>query len=332
MRRVNKKGEVIVVVIIFLVIISCVSVTYFYFREGGNGGKKNNVPIANSTSGEVLNQSDNATENEPLVNVNSPVSNDSFSLAGRIHWSHMPLTYMINNKEECAGTPVKKIEEAFGIIKEFTSGRVSFVEVFSGDEDIEINCVDADALLAEINESIKCSTETFDYDKIRIDPAREGLIDKGDFLLNVTSVSKNITENFTEVVYEICYLDGGDSSISDELNLLQEDEPVVSENVIEHHSISIYKMGQGKGFCSNIPTREIHEIFHSFGFGHSEEPSYDAYYGWPDLDIPYLADVMFPTLYCQYQKKIDEKYISCLNKIYSNNETEGSCENVNSLE
>ena len=72
----------------------------------------------------------------------------------------------------------------------------------------------------------------------------------------------------------------------------------------------------------------MHELLHVFSFGHSYEPPWDPYEGYSDWD--YARDIMFPSVHCLYQIEIQDKYVSCLEYIYSNGEV-GFCSDVNFL-
>jgi hypothetical protein len=81
--------------------------------------------------------------------------------------------------------------------------------------------------------------------------------------------------------------------------------------------------------CYPFPTREIHELLHAFGFAHNIEDNElrNTYWGYPyEIPSDLGSDALFPTIDCHLQTRINEKYISCLKKIYSNEE--GNCSEV----
>jgi len=324
----NKRGAVIVIIVIILILAVIVTLFFIYNKKSEDTNTaEDEQPVdpiisdVNQSLNQTLDQPQNQSENE-TTEVENETIYDDFSSVAEIHWNHMPLTYKIENKEECAGKPLDNMEETLEIITTSTNNLVSFLEVSTGEVDIEINCIDGAALLAELNDSITCETTTFDYDKIYIDPLRENLIDDLDFLISVTKVYQNTTENESETDYEICFLDSGNSNAAPYLTSLKESLPEYENNLILNQKINIYKSGSGWSSCATFPARETHEILHTLGFSHSEEPTFDPYYGWPPKDLKLLQDVMFPTLSCKYQKKLDSKYATCLKKIYSNNELE----------
>ncbi len=85
------------------------------------------------------------------------------------------------------------------------------------------------------------------------------------------------------------------------------------ENLIISAEINIY--GQGQVCKTGYPDLEVHEILHAFGFD----------------DIPIMDRIMsrysYSTSDCEIEK-IDDDYISCLKKIYSNGEIDGDCSKI----
>ncbi len=260
---------------------------------------------------------------------------DTFQNINEFHWRHMPITYQRINYGGCDGVQFDKMADAFNIIQELTEGIVNFVEV-EQDPDIKIVCLDRVKLREELKEVAKdiqvCKNVTFDYRKNFLKHYDEDGLDKNIHIIINTELLK-ISDN--ETIYNVCYGDVNDldslgssflKDISFDLNTLGHAQPIVSGNVITGAKIYFFKTGQGWSSCI-FPAKEIHEILHIFGFGHSYEPYWDPQWGYTDWS--YASDIMFPHLYCDRQKELDEKYVSCLKKIYSGI---GDCLGVNFLE
>jgi len=315
----NKRGLIVLIAIILAAIVVLILVYTIAFKESDED-QSSVLPVTD-------NETANATTPETPPEAN--LSGDSFPNSAEAHWTHMPLTYKIEDEEKC-GTTVASLKEAFTIIQDSTDNIVRFEED-SGSPDIKFKCIDGEQEVKEQNDTVTCKDEIYDYDKIRIDPLREDLIVEGDFLLNATEVFRNLSTVFDnatnetttelEVVYSICYIPS--ASVPDSLKEL---EPTKQENFILFSTINIYKPGKFSTSCSNFPAREVHTILHSFGFAHADVPGYDDYYGWADPNA--LRDIMFPDILCKFQTKIEDKYSSCLKNIYSNG-AEGSCDGVN---
>lgn len=319
-----EKGGSFIGFLLVLALIVLSVLTFLFFYKGDGQSSKDFLPISNQSENESLVE----IVNETIPPEQNNSSNNSLLDIKEIHWYHMPLNYKINDEETCGETPVKNIKKALEIIENSTNGVVGFRENAS-EADIEVNCVDGIALLAQLNNSIKCDKKEFDYDKKIINPIWERLITQEDFLVNVSLTERNITENSTKIVYSVCYIPSSDSQAKSHFESLKERKPVVSKNIIIKAKINIYKSGGLWNPCSSFPARDVHSTLHALGFDHSEVPEFHYYYGWSDINK--LKDVMFPDLYCSYQKKLDEKYPSCLKKIYSDGDVNGSCEGISFL-
>jgi len=320
---VNKRGGAAAFVIIF-VLLALGFIIFIAYRELSNDddtGSDENLTIEiegnQSENDSIVSGSDNGVISETFLE-------DDFSNISEIHWGHMPLTYNIENRSDCEGLPIRKVEEAFEKIEDLTDAHVSFIENKSSEADILINCIDGAALLEEAGSALVCKNFTFDYYKPNIHPEKEGLIEKSDYFVSEETVKRNNTET----VYLVCYIDSSSTSSNFNWGALAEAEYFSEEGVIKSASLNIYKPGSIWTSCSGLPTAKIHQILHTFGFGHSYEPGYESGFGWIESELYYLEDVMFPYSYCIYQRAIDEKYTSCLKRIYSNGELAGNCSGV----
>ncbi len=309
------------VILIILLIIAIGSTIFFTFNKPPEIEEQQNETLP-----EAGNQT-NETVQVPPPEENQTFSDDPFSSTDKPHWTHLPLTYKIKDENNC-GSALGKLQESIQVISSSTNSIITFAESSALDADIEINCIDGEAVLNTLNESVLCKEEIYDYDKTRIDPKRENLINASDFFINVTKFEKvtiiNTTTNETssEFIFTICYLP------KDKVpNSFKEPQPTIIQNLIIHSSINVYKPGNIWNACAAFSARETHSLLHALGIAHSDEPKYDDYYGWADTEA--LKDIMFADLICKHQTSLNEKYASCLKKIYSNNEAEGSCDGVN---
>ncbi|MBU0761374.1 MAG: hypothetical protein KJ600_06385 [Nanoarchaeota archaeon] len=252
---------------------------------------------------------------------------DQFSNVEELHWGHMPLTYKVIDGEICEGIQLRAIKNSFEILENLTDGYVSFVES-GGNVDIDVYCIDREKEIEKLKEHKICSYHVFNYSKTSLSTYEEGI-------LNIETQrfvsARTLIRTEEKTIYEVCYIDIQNVTFSFNFDALGEGGPnYLLGNVIVNSSVNIFKLGESWTTCTSFPTKEMHEILHGFGFGHSYEPYFDPYYGYSAQDIHYLSDLMFPRLYCQYNKGLQEKYISCLKYIYSNAEV-GNCYDVSFL-
>jgi hypothetical protein len=270
---------------------------------------------------------DNANyESEKGLSLKDNTEKDSFSNVKEQHWTHMPLSFNIINKEKCEEYEIKGILDSFEIIKNSTVGAVSFIETETK-PDITLYCINVEE---ELKNAEICKYVTFDYKKSSFSAYEEGGINMSLHLFRRTDL---IESGDNKTVYNLCYVNKKDLPFyatydSTQGIVLGEALPNYKGNKIINATIWIYHKDTR---CADFPVLEVHELLHDFGFGHSYEPYFDPWYGYKSKDTVYLKDIMFPYLYCIHQKEIQEKYISCLKYIYSNGKTGGNCSNINFL-
>ncbi|MFH1290222.1 MAG: hypothetical protein ABIH92_02320 [Nanoarchaeota archaeon] len=322
------EGEILGFVIIFIAI----TVGFYFFVMNGNGNGQDNGDAVPDTPPVEPPPSDDGSDDGGDDNVppeeNETESVDNFSMAEEIHWMHMPLTYLIVNRSLCEGLPLQKMEEAFEIINEDTDDVVSFVETFeeTDERDITILCVDPEYLIDRIENESVCEDFEFDHYKSYFDPLRDEVVDESDYVVEYRLESKNVTVT----VYEVCYVEG-DGAAGPDLKMLREEMPNIEENAIVNATLKLYMPGRGINSCADFPTREAHQILHALGFAHGDEPPFDDYYGWSQVDMtPYFQNIMFRDISCVNQRDIDSDYFSCLKRIYFD-ASAGDCSEVNLL-
>ncbi len=253
-----------------------------------------------------------------LYSIDREITPDDFSDVNLTHWSHMPIDYKITNRG-CDQIQINQIRKGLEIIENSTSGKVKFTE--QSGADLDIFCINRENVKKEYTQ---CKNITLVKRPQKINWYDEGYLRSSrDYLISVKSA-----ETFDGFIYELCFIDQKEAGINFGEETLGEGGPTkVKEGMIEKAEAIFYQQGNGKTTC-RYPTKEIHEILHSFGFDHSYEPQWDSYYGYSNWT--YVEDIMFPYLYCSLQDQLNEKYISCLNYIYSNGQ-EGKCSDVNFL-
>ena len=246
----------------------------------------------------------------------------------------MPITHKVDDSGGCGDLVIDKVKEAMDILETETDGLVQFEEINKSNVDLTINCIDREAVLEQLKEDSICVIKEYDYYKNKISPVGEGIISETDF--KISNRALELSEDLT--VWEICYLPEEKIGFATEKYVLGEGGPneIKGQNIIINGNFNLYKKLDPYGeeyrwtVCSGYPSVQVHELLHTFGFGHANEVYFDdpPYYE----NVPDFAwiDIMAPVSKCKVQDFIQIKYISCLNYIYSNGE-EGSCEEVNFL-
>ena len=156
------------------------------------------------------------------------------------HWTHMPLTYKILNKEQCGTYESSKIKRGFDKIQKATNNTVSFKET-TEEADIEL----------------RCSFIENCY-KFEIDIDREaGTISKSESICahkrGIARIIKKVDEKILKAEIELIGLAG------------------FAETSRKGTS------GFYIGSCGHATT-EIHEILHTFGYGHNQDPNSVMYF------------------------------------------------------
>lgn len=270
---------------------------------------------------------------------------DDFNAIDKLHWTHMPLTYSIKDYANCGSSQLKKMVEALNILENKTEN-VRFVETNQPNPDLIIQCLNIqemkDSYFREIDRlknstKLNCIQRVYDYKKDSISTYTEGILNISEHLF--VNASKNYLG--TGTVWNICYINRVDINNSNIINYgvvdwadvssstLGDARPNMVGNLIINATINLYTQENGWTFCADFPVKEMHELLHVFGYGHSYEPPWDPYYGYTEVEP--LRDIMFPNQQCAFQKTIQQKYISCLDNVYSNGRSGFCDENLNFL-
>lgn len=230
--------------------------------------------------------------------------NDSFSNHKELHWSHMPLSYIILKPEKCRQFELKRIDLGLRMLESFTDKAVSFIKIDRPAADIIFNC--------NFFQDVVCKEENFNYNKT--------LFYEYSNLVNQTLISST-NESST---WLLCYYLG---------EVLGEARPLFIENIILNATINVY-YDNTTSDCLDFPLIILHELLHGFGFGHNvNEKTAEAvlerlYYNiHSSSDKSQVQDIMFPKRICLHQKEINKIYISCLKKIYKNDKSQ-NCDYV----
>ncbi len=240
---------------------------------------------------------------------------DDFFNVNKLHWTNIPLKYKLNNLG-CSDVQINHFLKGLNEIKNLTGGLVDFIEIFAEDYDLKVNCVSRDFLI----EKLTICEEVIVYGNPQtINWYNDGHINRSERRF-ISATRINQTENMR--TYNLCSVNLKDVGFNLDYEVLGEGGPLEIEgNRILKGEVNLYQGFDAYATCV-YPSKEIHELLHSFGFDHVEEPYWDPYYGYVDWEP--TKDIMFPRLYCQYQKEINKKYVSCLKHIYSNGEV-GFC-------
>ncbi len=159
---------------------------------------------------------------------------DRFYYVSRLHWPHMPVTYFIDDEEGCGRYEANRIRRAFRDISNATGNAVLFAKANdSGSADIEIRCT-------FIEDCYELSTDIYDDYVIRTETICQ----------HPLGVAKTLAEGnrLAKAYIELVGLAG------------------FAETRREGPS------GFYVGTCGHTIT-EVHELLHTFGYGHSEDNS-----------------------------------------------------------
>ena len=276
---------------------------------------------------------------------------DQFNDVKELHFTHMPITYKIENQNNfCNNIQINHFIKGLKLIENITNGTVRFVAT-DNDSDIDIICVaptielqnfsNYTNTLASQGGALICKNFSFDYKVTSINWYLSGILNRS---LEEYQSQKLISKTENKTVYEVCYLNRSNPIVyqsEDYEGLIN--SGVLGEGGIVNLSgkkiikgvIVLYQEDGGFSRCS-FPAKEIHELFHVFGFSHTSEPYFDPYYGYVTKgkeDVELLKDLMRPHLDCSQITEVNIKYISCLKRIYSNYDLlNESCEDVAFLE
>jgi hypothetical protein len=265
---------------------------------------------------------------------------DDFSDVPYMHFKKMPITWRIENYDECWKTEVDKIRNAFEVIENSTEKIVRFEEVFDS-PDINVLCYTnmtwkLKPYMDELDTKKSCENITFNEKKEHIININEINIGQDEFIVS----SDIILLSNSKTIWEICKVNKED--VSFDISIIYEDYlDILGEGGPKEVAGYIILKGEAKFIgdkdvittCSSgFPLVEVHELLHVFGFDHiiDEKELNDKYYdSWYGYNIPenYLKDVLLPYKKCSTQVEINDYYVSCLKYIYSNGKT-GKCSGV----
>jgi len=189
---------------------------------------------------DIIDQIKNVTKkNEEIIEKIEEVDEEKEEIM-KPHWVDLPITFFIENKEECGDYEVRKIRRAFDEIENVTNNLVKFKEINE-----------------PANIDLKCSfiEDCYQY-KVDI-REEEGVIYKYE---TVCEHAKGTAQIIGSRGYEII------------------------KAKIEIIGLAGFAEQTGKGAsgfyignCGHLTT-EIHEILHTFGYGHMPNPESIMYY------------------------------------------------------
>lgn len=260
---------------------------------------------------------------------------DSFSETGYAHWGHMPITYTIEGQDICGMDVESRMEWAFEMMKNETGGLVYFKEA-NANPDIEIRCRDSSEEKKALVGDYVCVDVEINPEEVEGHPSNHlrpkvfTMIQDGSYIHQTTS---EISEDGI-YTYEICAYNNSEAEEIFSHNPSKLGHSYISDiegNKILHNEINFFNRFTMTTTCPDFPTKEIHELLHSFGFDHIVEGKYNPYFGEGFINettrFKYKGDILYPELQCPYQQEFNEHYVSCLKYIYSNGE-QGDCDGV----
>jgi hypothetical protein len=190
-----------------------------------------------------------------------------------LHWGHMPITYYISNEEECGDYEARKIIRGFNEVENATKGAVFFEKI---DQPADIN--------------IKCSFIEDCY-RYWVD-VQETKIYRYESICNHIKGTAWITRARG---YEI---------LNAEIELIG--LAGFAETNYGRGSSGFYI-----GSCGHATT-EVHEILHTFGFGHKNDTKSIMYYAEDSV----LYTLQEPGACIGKRKTIDQNIVNGLIQIY----------------
>ena len=307
----NKRGQALVFLFIALVAITAGVVYYFNYYQPSHPIIPNNLNNSNNTNSQGNNTINNNTLNISQQNLSSI---DKYLNISEIHWNHMPLTYMIINESLCAGKPIETLKKAMGFVEEASNNTIKFKINSTNNADIIISCYNLKDVLNKTG--ITCKNFSVEWNKRDFNAKKEGYIDNSSYVVSEIEIVRN--DSLT--TYQACYANSKNAN-----GALDEAKIIIKGNLITNGTMNLY--GDDLNSCSKLPNVETHQLLHLLGFAHSEEPRFHNIFGWGVTNFHYLEDIMFQYYSCAFQKKIQLKYGSCLQYIYSNGK-QGECVKV----
>ncbi len=223
---------VILMLPLLLLIAGCVR----DFQESGEAAfvpVPSEVPPPPEILEPVANDSGSFVSEEPAV------MEDNFSSAEELHWTHLPVTYSIQNEEDCGDYEVRKIGRAFDAISSATGSKVYFGKV-KAEGDIVFRC-------SFIEDCYKLVTDIDD--------------DAGLVYYYELICGHNKGLATTRIL--------GNKILGSEIEMFG----LAGFSETSGRGTSGFYIGS----CGH-PTTEIHEILHAFGYGHSDDNSSIMYY------------------------------------------------------
>ncbi len=166
--------------------------------------------------------------------INEKSIGDDFYYIEDVHWTHMPITYYITNERECGKYETYAIKWATDLITNSTEGIVKFEKINKS---------------ADIN--FKCSY---------LEDCYKEVVGGGKYWITTTTT--------------ICAYDSGYAEITnyDGNKILNAEIELVGlagfAETSAGNRVSGFKIGD-----SGYPTTELHEILHTFGYTHIDNPN-----------------------------------------------------------
>ncbi len=304
----QKRGQALIFLFIGLVAVAACLVYYFNYYQPSHPKNPSNSGNSSDSS-----NPQNSSSNSTIQNL---TISDKYINVTQLHWNHMPLTYKILNESLCTGIPIDELNNAMKLIESSSNNTIKFVKN-NISADITISCYDLDDVLNK--STVICKNFSVEWKKNAFNAKKENYIPNSSFVLSETQ----IVRNDTLTTYQACYVD---SNLAN--GALDESKIITEGNIITNATMNIYVFGDDYTRCSDFPNKEVHQLLHTLGLDHSEEPRFHNVFGWGVINFRYEEDVMFQYFSCIHQKDIQLKYDECLQYIYTNG-LQGQCAKVN---
>lgn len=237
---------------------------------------------------EIINKSlddTNYTNQSPTISKSQPFSQfknitsipkSQLDFTSSFRWEAVPVTYNILNEEECGSYQINKIRRAFDIIENATEGIVAF-KLVRMNANIDISC-------SFIEDCYQSRTETRKEDGVIYTTKYESICTYKRGVASITTLGDKIQTAHIEFV--------GLAGFAE--------------------TIGKGASGFYIGSCGHENT-EVHEILHTFGYNHVDDPNSIMYYKEDSVGYTIHQDDE-----CQNSKKeIDKEIVDDLINIYT---------------
>jgi len=271
----EKSSNLGLLLLVIIIVIAAIWFTFYYepvIDIKTEFPEENNSEILEETNIEEEITQDNLT----IEVVNGP--EDQFAESGEGHWTHMPLKFYIMNENECGLYESNKIRKGFRELQNVTDDVISFVQTYNESEsDINLRCSFLD--------------DCYVY---KIHNRRVGNVIYKSYEESICAHIKGLAQ-ITE--YE------GDKILKAQIEMIG----LSGFSETTNKGMSGFYIGS----CGHATT-EIHEILHTFGFGHVNDPESIMFYS--EDGVQYTLQEKGSCV--GSKKEVDQIFIDKIKEIY----------------